>query len=69
MTDLTHVESLVINETSDDAENLEQIYWSLMPQAVSLSCAESPSATDACPGTATQVTLVEVKTLRPVAKE
>ena len=41
MTALTRIESLALNETLDDAENLEEIYRSLALQPVSSSCASS----------------------------
>jgi hypothetical protein len=43
MTELTHVECLVINETLDDAENLEQIYRSLVVRPSSRPCEDSPN--------------------------
>lgn len=60
MTDLSHVESLVVNETLDDAENLEQIYRSLMPQAAPPSHPESPGGKHTYSETASQVTLAEL---------
>ncbi|MGH7134662.1 MAG: hypothetical protein ACREHD_02920, partial [Pirellulales bacterium] len=60
MADLTQVESLVINETLDDAENLEEIYRSLVPQSLSASCAAPPGGAATFPETGPQITLAEL---------
>ncbi|HQU44190.1 MAG: hypothetical protein B7Z73_07840 [Planctomycetia bacterium 21-64-5] len=60
MTELTHVESLVINEILDDAENLEEIYRSLATQPAPMLRADSRVGTATLPETRAGIALAEL---------
>jgi hypothetical protein len=46
MTELIQIEALVINECLDDAENLEQIYRTLVLQSEPTPCGNEPGRTE-----------------------